>query len=73
MCIRDSASTSVLIVRYYRNLYGDEGYLMNTLPVTPAQHVWAKLICAFLWELGLSLIHISLVGTVPFWSNSPRS
>ncbi len=65
------ASTIVLIVRYYRNLYGDEGYLMNTLPVTPAQHIWAKLICAFLWELGVALsvflsLSILLAGTGVF-------
>lgn len=56
------ASNIVLVVRYYRNLYGDEGYLMNTLPVTPAQNIWAKLISAFLWEMAVALsVFVSLI------------
>lgn len=56
------ASNIVLVVRYYRNLYGDEGYLMNTMPVTPAQNIWAKLISAFLWEMAVALsVFVSLI------------
>lgn len=36
----------ILIQRFYKNLLGDEGYLMFTLPVTVAQHIWSKVIIA---------------------------
>ena len=38
-----TAAVVVTIQRFYKNLLGDEGYLMFTLPVTPAQHITAKL------------------------------
>ncbi|MDO4271137.1 MAG: hypothetical protein Q4C72_09485 [Eubacteriales bacterium] len=37
----------ILLQRFYKSLLGDEGYLMFTLPVTPAQHIWSKSIIAF--------------------------
>lgn len=37
--------------RFWNNLLGREGYLMNVLPVTTAAHVWAKLIAATVWTL----------------------
>lgn len=36
----------ILIQRFYKNLLGDEGYLMFTLPVSVAQHIWSKVIIA---------------------------
>ena len=39
----------IAIVRFYRNLFGAEGYLTFTLPVTPAQHIWIKLATASLF------------------------
>jgi len=42
-------SVAVLIymaLRFYRNLYGDEGYLMHTLPVTASQHIISKILVA---------------------------
>ncbi|MEG2377702.1 MAG: hypothetical protein RSC43_05015 [Clostridia bacterium] len=41
----------VLIQRFYRNLLGDEGYLMHTLPVRTRQQIGAKLIAASTWVL----------------------
>lgn len=35
-----------IIQRFYKGLLGQEGYLMNTLPVRPWQLVTSKLICA---------------------------
>ena len=35
-----------VIQRFYKGLLGDEGYLMNTLPVKPWQLIASKLICA---------------------------
>ncbi len=40
----------VLIVRFYR-LLGDDGYFWFSLPVTPAQHMAAKLLVALLWSV----------------------
>lgn len=41
----------VLIMRYYRNLYTDEGYLMNTLPVSASQNLLAKTFAAVIWQV----------------------
>lgn len=38
-----------IIVRFYRNLFTDEGYLMNTLPVKSHELILSKLIVGFLW------------------------
>lgn len=38
-----------LIVRFYKNLYGDEGYLMHTLPVSSYSLLNAKLLIAGFW------------------------
>ncbi len=48
--------TIYIAVRFYRNLYTDEGYLMHTLPVTPRQLILAKLLVAALWVFVLSLL-----------------
>lgn len=45
-------------VRFYKNLYTDEGYLMHTLPVTPRQLIWAKTFTLAIWEV------ISAIGIV---------
>lgn len=37
--------------RFYKNVFTDEGYLTNTLPVTPAQIILSKGLAAFLWLL----------------------
>ena len=36
--------------RYYKNLFTDHGYLMNTLPVTGTQLINAKLLIALIWQ-----------------------
>lgn len=42
--------TLVLMVRrFYKNLLGDEGYIMFTLPASVHQHVWSKLIVSVVW------------------------
>lgn len=38
--------TIFIAVRFYKNLYTDEGYLMHTLPVTPRQLIVSKLTVA---------------------------
>ena len=41
----------VSIVRFYKNMYTSEGYLTFTLPVTNAQHIFVKLISAWVCEM----------------------
>lgn len=46
----------VLIQRFYKGMYGDEGYLMFTLPVTTGQLVHSKALSALLMMLGTELL-----------------
>ena len=39
----------VVIERFRKNLLGDEGYLMFTLPVSVHGHIFSKLIVSFFW------------------------
>lgn len=41
----------LMILRFYRNLLRDEGYLMHTLPVNVHELVWSKLIVSLVWVL----------------------
>ena len=47
----------LLLVQFYRSTVSDEAYLTFTLPVTPAQILWSKLLNTLLWSLftGLAL------------------
>ena len=49
--------------RFYKGLLGDEGYLMFTLPATPAQHIGSKLIVAFVMELITGLVALGAMLT----------
>ena len=55
----------MMIQRFYKNLLGDEGYLMFTLPVATMSHIISKLLIAMLWTFlssivaGLSIFIIS--------------
>ncbi len=48
--------TVLSITRFYKNLYGSEGYLSFTLPVTASQHIWAKFLSAFTFYMAAALI-----------------
>lgn len=50
--------TVYFAVRFYRNLYTDEGYLMHTLPVTPRQLILSKTLIASFWYFILSLLAV---------------
>lgn len=41
----------ISIYRFKRNLFDKEGYIMNTLPVTPLQNILAKLLVSVLFEI----------------------
>lgn len=38
-------------MRFYKNMFRDEGYLMHTLPVSPWSHIFAKLIPVYIWTV----------------------
>ncbi|MBD5541205.1 MAG: hypothetical protein HDR00_08425 [Lachnospiraceae bacterium] len=42
--------------RYYKNLFTDHGYLMNTLPVKSTDLINAKLFVAVIWQYIISII-----------------
>ena len=58
---------------FYKNVFTDQGYLTNTLPVTPAQLLLSKALVALLWLLidvvVIILSSVILVGTKDFFSN----
>lgn len=51
----------VMVERFRRNLLGDEGYLMFTLPVTVDQHIFSKMIAASIWFIVTALVFIGSV------------
>lgn len=51
----------VLILRYYKNFFGDEGYLSFTLPVKTYHHIFTKFISSIFWVvIDVVIILISL-------------
>ncbi len=59
--------TVLLLVQYYRSTAADEAYLTFTLPVTPAQILWSKLLNTLVWSafcgLALFLAGTAILGT----------
>ena len=51
-----------MIVRFYKNLLCDEGYLMFTLPATPAQLIWSKCIVSTIWMVVSTILCIVTLG-----------
>lgn len=49
----------VIISRYHKNLFGNEGYLTQTLPVSKASILASKAIAAFVWLI-LSMVFMAL-------------
>lgn len=48
----------IIIQRFYKNLLGDEGYLMFTIPVTASQNILSKIITAFTWLVMTTVVSI---------------
>jgi len=46
------AVTISVIMRFYKNMFGSEGYLMHTLPVKPWEHIVSKMLASSVWMLG---------------------
>lgn len=57
-------------VRFYRNLYTDQGYLIHTLPVSEHSLIWSKALIAIIWRLvgmvimavGIGSLMVSFLG-----------
>lgn len=52
------ACAVLMVVRFYKNLMGDEGYLMFTLPVSIHHQIWSKLLTSTLWMVlcGITIV-----------------
>lgn len=48
-------------MRFYKNMYTDEGYLMHTLPVTKKELIFSKLIVAFVWTVITGIVMVASV------------
>lgn len=79
--------TIAITARYYKNIYTDEGYLTNTLPVTARQIILSKLFVGVIWSFitgaAVSISVFSLIYTASlsysdvnifyeFWQDFPE-
>lgn len=53
-------------VRYYKNVYTDEGYLTNTLPVTARQIILSKLFVGAIWSFITTIVLTVSILTLVF-------
>ncbi len=76
ICVIFGATAVLSLSRYSRGIYGDEGYLVHTLPVSPWQLITAKLIPCLVWSIAscaMALVALVLmifgnrVGLPGFW------
>ena len=44
------------ILRFRKNLFTDEGYLMHTLPASAAEHIFTKLTVSVVWQIADGLL-----------------
>lgn len=53
---------ALMVLRFYKNLMGDEGYLMFTLPVSSHQLILSKLLIAMLWTaISIICVVVSII------------
>jgi len=51
--------------RYYKNLFTDHGYLMNTLPVKSTDLIFSKLIVGVIWQFLIWIVVVaSIIGMI---------
>jgi len=60
----------VMIQRFHKNLLGDEGYLMFTLPVKTGEHIAAKLLTSMMWVISSIIVTLLSVITISFNENT---
>lgn len=47
---------ALMVQRFHKNLMGDEGYIMFTLPASVHKHVWSKLIVSAVWFAATAVV-----------------
>lgn len=62
----------LMIRRFYRNIYSNEGYLTLTLPVRRGSVIWSKLICSVVWVIGTFAV-LMLSGMILILSDTTNS
>ena len=63
-------SIIIIVQRFYKNLLGDEGYLMFTLPVKTSQLIFSKIIAATCWIFISTIVaEISSLIILADWSS----
>lgn len=55
------STLAIIIKRFYSNIFGRQGYLTLTLPVTTNQIICSKLLASLLWSIFIVIIGIILV------------
>lgn len=51
----------ITVQRFYKNLFGDEGYLMNTIPVKSSQNIVNKLVVSIIWTIISGFIAVTSI------------
>ena len=60
-------TTVLIIVRFYKNLIGNEGYMMFALPVKTSTHLIEKVLSGFFWSfIGLIVLFLSILIIIIF-------
>ncbi len=54
-------------IRFYRNLFSDEGYLTKTLPVTNGAHLLSKTIAGSIWAI-INILILYLCSYIVIWT-----
>lgn len=62
----------VLVQRFYKNLLGDEGYLMFTLPVQSWSHITSKLAVSMLWIIISGFVALCSIMIISAKNISPQ-
>ncbi|MBQ6323197.1 MAG: hypothetical protein IJI24_10010 [Lachnospiraceae bacterium] len=59
-------SILLVLMRFHRNLLGEEGYLMFTLPVTTLENLLGKVLCTAIWIIAALLVGCICGGLLVF-------
>lgn len=51
ICAANFGTIIIIAIRFYKNLYSDEGYLTHTLPISKGIHLLSKTISGSIWFL----------------------
>lgn len=69
------SGTVISLYRFYKNVFTDEGYLTNTLPVKPISILVTKLITGIVWSIAGAVVFILSIFLVDFdlWKEIVKS